>query len=71
MSMFDYRLSRKLLNDDPPLSALIMAAMRKADPDNLSRLVLEWPEIYQELQERYEAPGGGLTKEEREIEERR
>ncbi|MBA7569365.1 hypothetical protein ES708_11104 [subsurface metagenome] len=71
MSLYDYRLSLELSKDDPTFSALIMAAMRKADTDDMSRLVLEWPEIYQEFQARFNTPGGFLTDEEAEVEERR
>ena len=40
--------------------ALIMAAMRRADNDNLKKLGLVFPDVLQELQDRYKAPGGFL-----------
>lgn len=60
MSLHSYHLSKKILNSDPPFYALIMAAMRKADTDNLARLKAEWPEVYAELKARYNAPMGLL-----------
>ena len=72
MSFFDYRVSLELSKDDPPFSALITAAIRKADTQNLSKLVFAWPEIYQEFRARYNVPGGFLPDEEdREVEARR
>ena len=56
MSLYDYRKSRKLQIE--PFCALIMAAMRRADRDNLRKLQAAWPQIWQELQARYNAPGG-------------
>lgn len=60
MARCDYLISKELFENDPPFSALIMAAMRKADPSNLSLLKLAWPEIWKELQARYNALGGWL-----------
>jgi len=60
MSLHSYHVSKKVLMSDPPFYALIMAAMRKADTDNLARLKAEWPEVYAELEARYNAPMGLL-----------
>ncbi len=60
MSHYDYRASQVLGRDDPPFAALIMAAMRKSDTDNMARLRAAFPEIYAELHARYNAPGGWL-----------
>ena len=60
MSYHSYVVGRELLMTDPPFSALIMAAMRKADTDNSIKLAFAFPEIWQELQARYNAPGGYL-----------
>jgi hypothetical protein len=60
MTRFDYEASKHLLQGDPPFYALIMAAMRKADDENLSYLKHGWYGVWQELQERYNAPGGTL-----------
>lgn len=60
MSYYDYEQSKHLMMDDPPFASLIMAAMRKADTDNLEKLRRAWPETWAELQTRYNAPGGFL-----------
>lgn len=58
MSLFDYKISQQLAADDVPFYALIMAAMRKADTRNLDLLAQAWPGVWDELQQRYNAPGG-------------
>lgn len=64
MSHHDYTVSRNLANDcDASFASLVMAAMRKADTLNLSRLQEGFPEIWAELQERYNSPGGWLPDE--------
>lgn len=60
MSLFDYRESQDLAARDPSFYALIMAAMKKADGENLRKLVAGWPEVYAELDARYNARGGLL-----------
>lgn len=62
MSLEDYRLSAKLHSqvDDDNYYALIMAAMRGADTNNLLMLKAAFPHIWAELQTRYNAPGGYL-----------
>jgi hypothetical protein len=60
MSYFDYVESKRLAAEDPPFFALIMAAIRKADSDNLIRLRMAFPAVYAELDARYHAPGGKL-----------
>lgn len=57
MSRYDYLAARRLLEIDPPFTALIMAAMRKADTDNAARLRRVFPEVDNELHARYWAPG--------------
>lgn len=64
MSFYDYDVSRKLDRQDTPFDALIMGAMRKADTDNLEMLRRCWPHLWEELQSRYNAPGGKLPGEE-------
>lgn len=61
MSLFDYRYSRQLVSDNPPFYALIMAAMRQADSANMVKLELAFPDVADELRQRYDAPGGALT----------
>lgn len=58
-----YMMSRDLLFSDPPFSALIFAAMRKADSENSARLRSAFPELWDEFQIRYDAPGGRLPEE--------
>ncbi|MHB1172824.1 MAG: hypothetical protein ACYCZY_10110 [Lacisediminihabitans sp.] len=60
MSYYDYKASQQIAAEDPPFYALIMAAARKADSDNLMLLRAAWPATIAELQERYNAPGGFL-----------
>lgn len=60
MSLYDYQESQKIAVQDFGFYALIMAAMRKADTDNLYRLQRLFPETWRELLARYNAPGGKL-----------
>lgn len=58
--IFDYEQSRRIAAFDPSFDAIIMAAMRKADTTNADRLRRSWPHLWDELQQRYNAPGGVL-----------
>jgi len=60
MSRYDYEASQRISREDWPFYALIMAAMRQADTDNLEGLKLVFPMVWKELYERYNAPGGIL-----------
>lgn len=60
MARYDYASSAKLIENNPTFTALIMAAMRKADFVNAEKLKKAWPEIWKELYARYAAPGGWL-----------
>jgi hypothetical protein len=60
MSLHEYQVSLELEREGRPFYALIMAAMRGADSDNLERLRRQWPEVWAELRARYDAPGGLL-----------
>ena len=64
MSLYDYRISRTLMIGDPPFSSFIMAAMRKADSKNIEKLKFVFPDIWKELQARYNAPAGVLLSDE-------
>ena len=64
MSYHEYVIGREVAAKDYPFYALIMAAMRKADDINTEKLKGMWPEVYAELQERYNAPGGLIGGEE-------
>lgn len=60
MSYFDYKASQVIAQKDFPFYGLIMAAMRQADTENAALLLSAFPEIWEELQARYNAPGGVL-----------
>jgi len=70
MSYYSYKVSRYISIDDSPFDSLIMAAMRKADSDNIELLKDAFPQIWEELSLRYNAPGGFLDDEEMGDEER-
>jgi len=57
MSLHEYRSCQEIGKRHYPFYALIMAAMRQADTDNAFRLRCVFPEVWDELQERYDAPG--------------
>lgn len=59
MSHFDYIASRSIAPDFP-FAACVMAAARRADTANFDKLRAAFPEIVDELQARYDAPGGRL-----------
>ena len=63
MSHFDYVRSLELELADEPFYALIMAAMRRADSDNLTRLQEAFPGVWRELETRYNSPDGTLPDE--------
>ena len=60
MTWHTCRISQHLTGLDPPFYALIMAAMRKADNINRAKLRKEWPDVWNELDNRFNAPGGLL-----------
>ena len=60
MSHYDYHRSLQLAISDEPFAALIMAAMRRADTNNLETLRNAFPDIYAELAARIDAPNGVL-----------
>jgi len=60
MSLHEYEMSKEIAKKDYPFYAIIMAAMRQADTNNLESLKLGFSDVYAELKERYDAPGGLL-----------
>jgi len=58
VSLHEYEQSKVLASYDYPFYALLMAAIRKADTDNYRKFCDAWPEVVEELRERYDAPGG-------------
>jgi hypothetical protein len=65
VSYHEYHLSKKLTGEDYPFYTLIMSALRQADTDNAAKLRVAWPDVADELQARYDAPGGLLPDEAR------
>ena len=63
MGRWDYEVSKKIISQDPSFESLIMAAMRKADTPNSQLLRQAFPEVWAELDARYNAPGGLLPSE--------
>jgi len=63
MSYHEYVWGREISAKDYPFYALIQAAMRQADTENLEKLKSVFPEIFEELQVRYNAPSGLLPEE--------
>ena len=61
MGLIEYEQSKALAVGDPSFYAFIMAAMRKADTTNTLKLQRMWPDVWDEMQQRYNAPGGALT----------
>ena len=58
LNLIDYEISKRLQLGDIPFYALIAAAMRRADTNNLEILRRGFPQIAHDLQQRYNAPGG-------------
>lgn len=58
---YAYRASQELMREDPSFYALLMAAMRKADTVNHARLIAAFPEVWADLDARYNAPAGILS----------
>ena len=61
VSFYDYKASLVIASERYPFYALIMAAMRQADTSNLNELKASFPDVWRELRERYNAPGGILA----------
>lgn len=60
MSLYDYNAALGIKRTDPPFYALIMAAMLRADTKNTALLKAAFPDTWDELDQRYHAPGGRL-----------
>ena len=60
MSLRDYELGSCMTNefDENDFYGVIQCAMRLADSDNLEKLKNAFPEVWADLQLRYNAPGG-------------
>jgi hypothetical protein len=62
MSLYDYEVGLKVVTQygDDEFYGLIQACMRLADTDNLEKLKSAWPDVYDDLVQHYNAPGGLL-----------
>ena len=60
MSYYDYRLSQRISTRNEPFYALLFALIREADSDNIEKIKRQWPDVWQEFYDRYNAPGGIL-----------
>lgn len=60
MSFYDYEASQQIAAEEHPFYALIMAAIRQADTDNAATLRAAFPQVWDDLLARYNAPGGIL-----------
>jgi hypothetical protein len=60
LSHYDYQVSIRIELKQYPFYAVLMAAMRQADTENLRRLRLMFPDTWDELKARIHAPAGLL-----------
>jgi hypothetical protein len=63
MALYDYQQSKKISQFDPSFLAILFALMRKADDFNTAKIRSLWPLEYEEMRQRYNAPGGILPEE--------
>ena len=60
MGYYDYKTGQEISAQDYPFYALIQAAMRQADTDNLFKLKTQWLGVWEDFKARYNAPSGKL-----------
>ncbi len=62
MSLYDYEVGQHIVAEygDDEFYGLIQACMRLADTDNLEKLKRGFPDVWTDLQARYNAPEGKL-----------
>jgi hypothetical protein len=58
MNWLSYQTGVRLARADVDFYALVIAAMIRADTTNAARLRSVFPELWDETQRRYDAPGG-------------
>lgn len=51
---------RATCEHDPPFYGVVMLAMMRADSFNAAKLRAAWPDVWDECQARYDAPGAVL-----------
>lgn len=64
MSLREYEISREVNGQadwGEDFYALVMVLMQRADTDNQAKLKAAWPDVWAELEQRYNAPGGLLV----------
>lgn len=61
MSLHEYQISKEISALDFPFYALIFAAMRQADTNNLEKLKKAFPAQWDELISRYKSHAGRLS----------
>ena len=61
MSHYEYLIGIEISEKNPPFYAIIQAAMRQADSDNLDKLKAAFPDTFRELAFRYDSAGGYLS----------
>jgi len=64
MSIRDYEISREIEREHDwgeDFYALVMVLMRHADDSNREKLRAAWPMVWEELEQRYNAPAGLLV----------
>lgn len=64
LGWLEYQRSRQLVRSDADFYALVAAAMARADTFNGIRLRAAFPDVWDALQRRYDAPGGLIDGEE-------
>jgi hypothetical protein len=58
LSLYEYEQSQQISAQGYQFYALLGALIRDADTDNTARLKAAWPDIYESMQRRYNAPMG-------------
>ena len=70
MHVTDYWRARRLVKEDFPFYAALAYLIQKADPNNLAKLRRCWPAEVDDIHQRYNAPAGALTDDEKELAQR-
>lgn len=60
LNLYEYNESREIERHHFSFYALLAAAMRQADSQNMSLLTAVYPNVAADLRARYNAPGGEL-----------
>ncbi len=61
MGLPEYQIAAELVDDGRVATTFLIAAMRRADSRNLILLRMAFPRLAEELQLRYDAPGGDIN----------